>query len=165
MTDQPEQATPAAQIHRPRKPRFHRGITWVAIKYIRPSSGDMYEPGEEIPSTARRHYLLYLWRRNLIGPKGDPWTDSVLAATARREERKDAEPHPVAAAAQAAQEEAQPVAEPEPAESESEGEIEIVAGGAGWYTVLKDGTELAKLRGMEAVNAWLNENGYDEVKE
>lgn len=157
MTDQTEQAAP---IQRPHKPRFRRGITWVAIKYIHPSSGETYEPGEEIPSTARRHYLQYLWRRNLIGPKGDPWTDSILAAVARRETRKGAEPHPVAAAAQAAQQEPPSATEPEP-----EAEIEIVAGGAGWYTVSKDGAELAKLRGMDAVNAWLSENGYDEVEE
>ncbi len=146
--------------HRVRKPRFRRNVSWIAIRFIRPSTTDVHTPGDELPNTYRRHYLQYLWRRNCIGPKGDPWTEFMLQAHARHEERKTGKPVPAIATAPPST--SNPT--PEPATPLTTGpvhqlELEEIEGG--WYRITLGGKELAKTQGVDATNKWLEENGYE----
>ncbi len=146
MTEQPKRERP------PRKPRFQRrGVTWVAVKPIRLGPDSFLQPGEECPAEFRLHYLRHLWRRNAIGPKGSDYVAFMLGLLARKQDRKGADDaSEIAATAR------------EHGHQGSVGDqIEIESTGGGWYSVLKSGQELVKLQGTEAVNAWLEENGYE----
>jgi hypothetical protein len=140
--------TDELNVGRVRKPRFRRGLTWIAVKQVRLSSTESYAPGEELPPI-RRHHAMHLWRKNFIGPKGDLWTEWALQSQGIRQERKAK-----AAAANA------PI---DPDNLQSKDEIEVESAGGGWYTVSKGGEELTKKRGGDALNQWLREHGYDEV--
>lgn len=61
-----------------RKPRFRRGVRYVAVRPLR--MGDtVLEPGalvsEEFPTVRLRRWF----RRNRIGPVDSPWTEAMLA--------------------------------------------------------------------------------------
>ena len=164
MTDQ------AARLVRQRKPRFRRAMTWVAVRPVRMSAKEFFNPGDTLPAL-RRHYLQYLWRRNCIGPKGDPWTAYMLQSWADRQERLGAsdagEAAKVAEAAVAdAPEPAAPAPAPEP-EPEPEPEpvdgVELEELGGGWFRITKDGEEIAKTHGTQATNEWLEEHGYKKA--
>jgi hypothetical protein len=145
MTDQPQRERP------PRKPRFRRNEAWVAVKPIRLGPGTFLSPGDEVPDTFRLHHLRHLWRRNAIGPKGSDYVAFMLGFLARNQDRKKAADAPEIAEAARAHGHEGSVGE----------QIEVESTGGGWYRVLKGGDEVAKLQGTDAVNAWLEEHGFE----
>jgi hypothetical protein len=119
------------------------------------SSKDHLQPGDEVPTTFRLHYLRHLWRRNAIGAKGDAWTAYMLGFLARRQGRKGAADAPDVAA-KAREHGHEGVVG-------SEVRIEVENRGGGWFRVLGNGEELVMLRGPEAVEEWLEKNGLEKA--
>lgn len=134
----------------PRRPRFDKHASWVAIKPVRLSKDKFVELGGDIVGF-RLHHLRYLWRRNAIAPKGSEYAAAMLGLLAERQDRRGAPDAPeIASAARDA--------------GHTGGignQLEIEKAGGGWYRVMLGGEELAKLKGSEAVNEWLGENGYE----
>lgn len=145
---------------RPRKPRFDRRGDWVAVKPIRPSASEFLMPGDPIPKTWRAHYLRLLWKRNCIGVAGGPWTDYMLGAQVRKDVRATGE---VPEYAEKVAADADPdlfgsVGLQKP--DEEEASLHVNALGGGWYSIMRGEEQLARLRGADATNDWLESKGY-----
>ena len=59
------------------RPVFRRKETYVAIRPIRKSDGEIMKPGETLKGL-KIHVLKYLYQRRRIGIKGHPWTELML---------------------------------------------------------------------------------------
>ena len=59
-----------------RKPFFHRHKTYVAVKPMVLNDKEL-AMGDVVPGL-RRFRMRSLYRRNLIGPEGEPWTEARM---------------------------------------------------------------------------------------
>lgn len=142
---------------RARKPRFlRRDATWVCVRYVRLGRDHVCEPGEPLPDNLRRHVVQSLWRRNLIGPEGDPWTEYQLASLRLREQKRleRAGARDVGTETVGADKGEASAADPEM--------VHVDHVGSGWYVIKRggpDGEIVDRLRGTDAVNDWLRRHG------
>lgn len=66
---------------------YRRGLDLIAVRYLRLGAGAIIEPGAALPEHVREFHRRSLWRRRLVGVKGDAWTEGMLEHARAKELR------------------------------------------------------------------------------
>lgn len=134
---------------------FRRSGDFIAVRRIRLSAEVALEPGTKIDKKiVRLHQLRHWYQRRRIGVQGSDWAKSMLENV----ENSHARPDVVVPVKKTAPKTPDVVQDDDIALPES---VSIERSGPGWITILLEGEEVDKVRGDDALKAWLKDNGYD----
>lgn len=155
---------------------FRKHYEFVAVRHIRLSRNDVLEPGQPIDKTKiKLFHLRSLYQRRRIGVAGSPWAEAMLATVGNAFSRPEVEkPKPESAPAVPSAEGGDQTS-PNPTDArggDAVGDalvedairsgVEVVDEGKGWRSIFVNGALVTRVRGADALAAWMKENGHAE---